>query len=203
MPPRKDPEKTRLAIRTAAIAQFLQQGYEASTLDDIAKTLGLTRQGVLYHYGTKEALLRSIVEPVVVDFNRVMDELPQEPATDRAQRRYVVRRMLDPLCEHREAMALILRFSNGCETMQMGEMAYANNTRAARMLVGDAMDTDIPTRIRVVALLSALTGVMGARLTVPLESCAEREILADALVAMLEDSQPVRAATQLGCPQAG
>ena len=184
---RRSPEAIRAEVRAAALTQFLESGYEASSLDDIARRIGMTRQGVLYHYATKENLLHSILDPAVAALECVLDALPQEPASTAAQRRHILTALLEPLCKYRESMALILRFTNKNETMNIGALTRSMNTKVAYMLAGDEFESDVRTRIRVVSCLAALSGIMGARLAVPLETPVEREMLVDCLMAILED----------------
>lgn len=50
-------ETTRSAIIDAALSLVDAHGIEAATLDAIAARLGLTKQGLYYHFRSKEALL--------------------------------------------------------------------------------------------------------------------------------------------------
>jgi len=49
-------------ILTAAMAEFGTRGYEATSLDDLARTLGITKQTILYWYPSKEVLLEAVVD---------------------------------------------------------------------------------------------------------------------------------------------
>lgn len=51
---------TRALIVEAALALIDRDGMEAATLDAIAAELGLTKQGLYYHFESKEALLADI-----------------------------------------------------------------------------------------------------------------------------------------------
>ncbi len=53
-------ELTRQAILQAAEAVVLREGLGALTLEAIAAELGLTKQGLYYHYPSKEALLAEL-----------------------------------------------------------------------------------------------------------------------------------------------
>ena len=48
-------------IVRAAMEIFAAKGFRGGTLDDVAKKVGLTRAGVLYHVGSKENLLRDVL----------------------------------------------------------------------------------------------------------------------------------------------
>ncbi|WP_297081411.1 TetR/AcrR family transcriptional regulator [uncultured Demequina sp.] len=53
---------TRAHIISAAMEQFCESGYRASSLRDIAARADITHPGVLYHFPTKEALLMAVLQ---------------------------------------------------------------------------------------------------------------------------------------------
>jgi AcrR family transcriptional regulator len=54
-------ERTRRAIVDAAMEVFAVEGFRASALADIAGRVGLTPGGILYHFGSKDALLLAVI----------------------------------------------------------------------------------------------------------------------------------------------
>src|SRR5918993_3817678 len=65
-PPLRSPAVRRAPtaerIVTAAIAAFGTRGYGATSLDDLARELGIRKQTILYWYPSKEALLDAAVD---------------------------------------------------------------------------------------------------------------------------------------------
>lgn len=53
---------TRDRILDAALASFGGRGYEATSLDQLASSLGVTKQTILHHFGSKERLLDSVLD---------------------------------------------------------------------------------------------------------------------------------------------
>ena len=49
-------------ILDAALASFGSRGYDATSLDALAETLGLRKQSILYWFATKEALLEALID---------------------------------------------------------------------------------------------------------------------------------------------
>jgi AcrR family transcriptional regulator len=49
----------RAAILDAATAVFLRYGYKKTSMDDLARAAGLSRQGLYLHFATKEALFQA------------------------------------------------------------------------------------------------------------------------------------------------
>jgi len=59
---RKPAAETRVDILTAAEARLRECGPTALRLDDIARDVGISRQAVLHHFGSREGVLRAVVE---------------------------------------------------------------------------------------------------------------------------------------------
>jgi TetR/AcrR family transcriptional regulator len=53
---------TRDRALDAALVSFAARGYEATSLDDIAGEVGVSKQAVLYHFNTKAILLDAVVD---------------------------------------------------------------------------------------------------------------------------------------------
>jgi TetR/AcrR family transcriptional regulator len=53
---------TRSRILDAALESIAQRGYDATSLDGLASAVGFRKQTVLHHYGSKDGVLRALVE---------------------------------------------------------------------------------------------------------------------------------------------
>ncbi|HEX6360967.1 helix-turn-helix domain-containing protein [Actinophytocola sp.] len=84
---------TRAQILEAARRLFVRQGYQHTSIREIAEQLGLTKTAVLYHFPTKADLLSAIAEPFVDDLTTAVDG-----ATSRQE---VFERLLDVYLRHR------------------------------------------------------------------------------------------------------
>lgn len=62
---------TRSRIQEVAIRLFTEQGYEATSLREIAEALGVTKAALYYHFRTKEDIVASLIEDRV----KALDEL--------------------------------------------------------------------------------------------------------------------------------
>ena len=61
-PSEPSPSPTKDRILDAALASFGSRGYEATSLDWLAAGLGVSKQTILYHFVSKEALLDAVIE---------------------------------------------------------------------------------------------------------------------------------------------
>ena len=55
----------RAAILDAAMRVFLRYGFKKTSMDDLARAAGLSRQGLYLHFPTKEALFKAAVSSLV------------------------------------------------------------------------------------------------------------------------------------------
>ncbi|MFI7429565.1 TetR/AcrR family transcriptional regulator [Micromonospora sp. NPDC049836] len=87
---------TRHRIQAVALELFTEQGYEKTSLREIAERLGVTKAALYYHFKSKDEIVNSLVE----DRLRRMDELIEwgaaQPAT-LATRRTLIGRYADTM----------------------------------------------------------------------------------------------------------
>jgi TetR/AcrR family transcriptional regulator len=64
-------------IRVAAARLFATHGYEGVSLQAIADSVGVAKQTLLYHYPSKQALRRAVVEQVFAHWRRTLPQILQ------------------------------------------------------------------------------------------------------------------------------
>lgn len=69
---------TRDRIIEVAIATFTERGYSATTLQEIADRLGLTKAALYYHFASKDELVRAAMQPLLDDMHAFV-EIAAEP----------------------------------------------------------------------------------------------------------------------------
>lgn len=85
---------TRSRIQAVALELFTEQGYEKTSLREIAERLNVTKAALYYHFKSKDEIVNSFVE----DRLTRLDELigwAEEQAPDVASRRTVITRYAD------------------------------------------------------------------------------------------------------------
>jgi AcrR family transcriptional regulator len=94
-----------------AIALFNQQGYDATSIGDLAKDLGLTKSAIYHHVDSKEALLAAALDEALDELNDAIQVAVDAPAgTSAAERlRTAVEESVRVLVEHQPAVTLLLR----------------------------------------------------------------------------------------------
>jgi AcrR family transcriptional regulator len=61
---------TRARIQQVARELFGEKGVQRTSLQDIAGRLGITKPALYYHFGSREELVRSILQPLIDDGER-------------------------------------------------------------------------------------------------------------------------------------
>jgi len=90
-------DRKRAAILAAAVAEFRTAGYEATSMDRIAASAGVSKRTVYNHFPGKEALFLRILEDMMSHGGGALDLPYRADAPLRAQLAELVRRKLQLL----------------------------------------------------------------------------------------------------------
>ncbi len=100
-----------------AIEAFIRQGYDATSIGDVARELGLTKSAIYHHVPSKEALLAAALDEALGGLGAAIDAAAREAdgtsAYDRL--RTAVRRSVEILGDHLPAVTLLLRVRGNSE----------------------------------------------------------------------------------------
>lgn len=109
-------------VHEAAMAEFLDKGFQGASLRQIVKNAGVTTGAFYGYFSSKEALFASIVEPhAAALMGRFMEaqtsfsELPEQEQPEHMglESSQCVHWMVDYICDHREPVKLLLTRSEG------------------------------------------------------------------------------------------
>ncbi|MEV8636802.1 helix-turn-helix domain-containing protein [Streptosporangium sp. NPDC051023] len=98
---------TRTRIQEIALKLFIEQGYEATSLREIAETLGVTKAALYYHFKSKDEIVTSLAETRLRSVEELLDWAKAQPRTEET-RRELIRRYSESL--HRGKHREIMRF---------------------------------------------------------------------------------------------
>ncbi|QIG41851.1 TetR/AcrR family transcriptional regulator [Nocardioides anomalus] len=140
-PPRRGrPGHDRGAVLAAAVALFIRKGYDATSIDDIARSLGVTKSAVYHHVSSKEQLLADALDEALDELDATVDAATEAdgPAVERL--RTAVERSVEVLVAHQSAVTLLLRVHGNSDTEVAALRRRRRIDRALAGLVREAVD---------------------------------------------------------------
>ena len=104
------PGHDQQAVLRAAIDLFNRQGYDATSMGDLARELGLTKSAIYHHVPSKEHLLERALDEALDELTTALDRVQADPSVSPEQQlRAAVRASVLVLAEHLPAVTLLLR----------------------------------------------------------------------------------------------
>jgi AcrR family transcriptional regulator len=184
---------TREQILQAALELFTQQGYDSTSLRQIAENQGLTKAALYYHFPAKEQMLLELTKPFLdglrdlVIEHRELDEL--DPAA-------LLSSYLDLFIAHLEVLGLLASDPATLHHPDIGKRAHSLVLEIRNLLTGPK-----PTSEHIVRVACAL-GVINAVPQVPTEALqASRETILAAALGALGDHAAVTRRQRSGRPR--
>jgi AcrR family transcriptional regulator len=81
--PRRD---TRAQVQKIALELFAEQGYEKTSLREIAERLGVTKAALYYHFKSKEDIVHSFTDDYFADIDTLLDWAKEQPRGEETRR---------------------------------------------------------------------------------------------------------------------
>jgi AcrR family transcriptional regulator len=116
-PRRGRPGYDQQTVLRRAIELFNQQGYDGTSMGDLAKDLGLTKSAIYHHVPSKEHLLAAALDEALDGLSAAVDSAASAaPGTSAYERlRTVVQESVEILVAHLPAVTLLLRVHGNSE----------------------------------------------------------------------------------------
>ncbi len=185
--PRRDGAGTRREALRVAMRLFTEQGYEATSLRQIADALGINKASLYYHFPNKEALLRSVFEQRGTEAQELVAWCEQQPQTT-ALVRETVMRWVDTYSEEKlqgirflRANPFIGRALASAEGDRIGDPLNRLGELLASLLPDPAPEKAMLVRMAVLSINAAVEAAAGTETSDP-EIVAAARAAARALV---------------------
>ncbi|WP_433379834.1 TetR/AcrR family transcriptional regulator [Streptosporangium sp. CA-115845] len=136
---------TRTRIQDVALTLFVEQGYEATSLREIAEALGVTKAALYYHFKTKDDIVASLAEDRVRAVEELIAWASSQPRTEET-RRELIRRYADDL--HRGRHREIMRFFERNQTSLKNHPTMEKTRRRMFELISFLVEPDDPAPAR-------------------------------------------------------
>ncbi|MGC1185142.1 MAG: TetR/AcrR family transcriptional regulator [Candidatus Dormiibacterota bacterium] len=164
-----EPSSTRDRIMEAAIDLFTEQGFDKTSLREVADRVGVTKAALYYHFRSKEELLSSLIERVHGIGHHGLDVLgvlvPKQGAVDRQAVLDALEALLDQVLAQRQIFGLMERNRTAIEALGERDPKHLEeHIQLEQQWTDFIRNGDIPLRdlVRVSSALGALmAGAVG------------------------------------------
>jgi AcrR family transcriptional regulator len=161
--------ETRERILEIALELFIEQGYEKTSLRDIAERLGTTKAALYYHFERKEDILLELHLRLHAFGRELIAELEQLP-DDRARAKawpQMLGRFIEQVSGNRQLILMHQRNPNAIKTLEDNERHRVENAEFEEQIRGllSSQAIDPAMRVRLLCSLGAVfAGLLGADL---------------------------------------
>ena len=110
------PGYDRDQVLTVAVTLFNEQGYDATSVADLASRLGLTKSALYHHFDSKEQLLAEALDHALSALEGVLTEPEATVGTPAERLGFVLRAAVEVLIERLPSVTLLLRVRGNSAT---------------------------------------------------------------------------------------
>ena len=185
--------ETRERILAVALELFTHQGYEATSLRDIAERLGITKAALYYYFERKEDILLELHLQLHSLGAELLDRF--ESIEDGPERVAAWPQLIDPLiefmAENREVMLLHIRNRSAFEALANNRRHQLENEQLEQRIVRLLGSPAIPLRdrVRMAAAVGVITEVFAESAAAFSDAPADQ--LADLVREAIADLMPL------------
>lgn len=113
------PGYDREELLRICVSVFNEHGYDATSMDMLAKKLGVTKSAIYHHIKTKEEILVSALQKALEALEEVFDAAETLPAASSAEKvEFVVRQTVFVLVEQLDNVTLLLRLRGNTDIQE-------------------------------------------------------------------------------------
>ncbi|MFE0252191.1 TetR/AcrR family transcriptional regulator [Streptomyces sp. NPDC059010] len=144
---------TRQRIQDVALELFAEQGYEKTSLREIAERLDVTKAALYYHFKTKEEIIVSLFEDLTKPIEELIEWGKQQPHS-LATKQEIVRRYSQALTEAAPLFRFMQENQATVRELSIGEM-FKSRMVGMRDIIIDP-DSDLVGQVRCISALFTL-----------------------------------------------
>jgi len=165
------PTDTRTRIVAVARQLFVQRGVQQTSLRDIAEQLGITKPALYYHFESREALLESIVRPLLEDMDAFVITWESASSLDK---RELLADYFDLLHRHRELLEMLVRDLAALGVLDLGTRMIDWRSRLIAILLGPG--APLAEQVRAVVAIGGMSDCTVTFSDVPMETIKDTAV---------------------------
>jgi AcrR family transcriptional regulator len=151
--PRTD---TRSRVQKVALELFAEQGYEKTSLREIAERLGVTKAALYYHFKSKEDIVHSLTDDYFAEIDALLDWAKGQPRSDET-RLAILDRYVGIVIGGSEVFRFLEQNRASMQAMETGKDRFARFRDRLDTLVDLFTGPEAQMRDRVRATAAVLT----------------------------------------------
>ena len=132
--PAYDPD----SLLDVAVTVFNERGYDGTSMEDLARTAGISKSSIYHHVAGKEALLRSALDRALDALFAVCEEQRSTTGSAIDRLEHVIRRSIEILDQELPYVTLLLRVRGNTATEQQALQRRREFDRFVATLVAKA-----------------------------------------------------------------
>ncbi|MEV6808143.1 TetR/AcrR family transcriptional regulator [Streptomyces sp. NPDC017248] len=144
---------TRQRIQDVALALFAEQGYEKTSLREIAERLDVTKAALYYHFKTKEEIIASLFEDLTKPIEGLIDWGRGQPHT-LATKEEIIRRYSEALAGAEPLFRFMQENQATVRELRIGDI-FKDRMRGLRDILVDP-ESELVDQVRSVSALFTL-----------------------------------------------
>jgi AcrR family transcriptional regulator len=142
--PRRD---TRAQVQQVALEMFAEQGYEKTSLREIAERLGVTKAALYYHFKSKEDIVHSFTDDYFAEVDNLLDWAKDQPRNEETKRE-ILDRYVGIVLSGSEVFRFLEQNRAAVQGMETGKDRFARFRGRLDTLVDLLAGADAPLRDR-------------------------------------------------------
>jgi len=122
-------EERRALILETAASRFEAKGYAGTSVDEIARDLGISKAAVYHYWGSKEELLEGIQDRALALLREKLDRLDEEDNPYETHFEATVAAYIDAVLENKSFVSVLLRDFVSSERTRERQRAFRHQCR--------------------------------------------------------------------------
>jgi AcrR family transcriptional regulator len=175
---------TRSRAQQVALELFAEQGYEKTSLREIAERLGVTKAALYYHFKSKEDIVHSFTDDYFGQLDALVDWAREQPPGEQT-RHQTLDRYVGLVLASSEVFHFLEQNRASVQSMDAGKERFARIRVRLEALVDVLAGAGAPLRDRVRATTAVLS--VGATCMFFLQQVDDKDKLRAIVLEMAED----------------
>lgn len=129
-------------LLAVAVEVFIERGYDGTSMEDLARAMGISKSSIYHHVESKEALLRLALERALGALFAIREEEGARAPLAIDRLRYLIGRVVEVLCAELPYVTLLLRVRGNTATERWALERRREFDRFVRSVVAEAASNE-------------------------------------------------------------